>query len=120
MNDFYTEDLSKFGYRERVELEKILHAWNESGLPADFWDSEVKPAFNMNSGYVFLINSEYQTCMLRGDSLEVWHNLPYSGEEGFILDLMEDLDASSLHPDDVEYIQQYNPHFGINTKEITQ
>ena len=110
MNDFYTEDLSKFGYRERVELEKILHAWNEHGLPSDFWDSEVKPAFNMNSGYVFLVNSEYQVCMLcdgTPDTLEVWHTLPYSGEEGFIFDL-QDLDRETMHPDDIEYLEQFD------------
>lgn len=111
MQEYYTEDLSKFGYRERVELEKILHAWNEHGLPSDFWDSEVRPAFNMNSGYVFLTNSEYQACMLCSgtpDTLEIWHTLPYSGEEGFMFDL-QDLDRDTLHPDDVEYLEQYDP-----------
>ena len=110
MNDFYTEDLSKFGHRERVELEAILHAWNEHGLPSDFWDKDVRPAFNMNSGYVFLVNSEYQVCMLcegTPDTLEIWHTLPYSGEEGFMFDLA-DLDRASLHPDDVEYLEQYD------------
>jgi len=108
MQDFYTEDLSKFGQRERIELEKILHAWNEYGLPSDFWDNDVRPAFNMNSGYVFLVNSEYQCCMLCDDNLEVWHTLPYSGEEGFMFDL-QDLDRDTLHPDDVEYLEQYDP-----------
>jgi hypothetical protein len=116
MNEVYTEDLSKFGYRERKELEMILNAWNNDGLPSEFWDSEVKPAFNMNSGYVFLVNSEYQVCMLTDSGeLEIWHSLPYNGEEGFLSELIE-LDPSSLHPDDVEYIQQYSPSFG---KEIT-
>jgi hypothetical protein len=120
MQETYTEDLSKFGYREIAILKDILTLWVDSGLPADFSDDGVKPAFNISSGYVFLVNSDYQVCMPRGDSLEVWHTLPYSGEEGFILDLMEDLEASSLNPDDVEYIQQYNPHFGTTTEEITQ
>jgi hypothetical protein len=106
MTDFYTEDLSKFGYRERVELEKILHAWNEHGLPSDFWDSEVKPAFNMNSGCVFLVNSEYQVCMLCDGTLEIWHTLPYSGEEGFISELLE-LDRDAMHADDAEYLTQF-------------
>jgi len=113
MQEIYTEDLSKFGIREIAILKDILTFWVDSGLPADFSDDGVKPAFNMNSGYVFLVNSDYQVCMPRGDSLEIWHTLPYSGEEGFILDLMEDLEASSLNAEDVEYIQQYNPHFGV-------
>jgi len=76
MQEYYTEDLSKFGYRERVILEAILEAWNTHGLPSDF--------------------------------LEVWHTLPYSGEEGFMFDL-QDLDRDTLHPDDVEYLEQYDP-----------
>lgn len=118
MQDYYTEDLSKFGHTERKELEMILNAWNEDGLPADFWDSEVRPAFNMNSGYVFLVNSEYQVAMLTDEGkLEIWHSLPYGGEEGFLSYLVQ-LDPSSLHPDDVEYIQQYEPAYA--TEEITQ
>jgi len=112
MNDIYTENLADFGYRERVMLAELLQAWNEQGLPADFSDDNVRFAFNHNSGYVFLVNDEYQVAMVRNGSLEIWHNLPYSGEEGFILDLMEDLDASTLNAEDVEYIQQYNPAFG--------
>jgi len=112
MESYYTEDLSKFGYRERVELEKILHAWNEHGLPENFWDSEVKPAFNMNSGYVFLVNAEYQVAMLNGDSLEIWHTTPYNGHEGFIEDLIE-LDPDTLNSEDLEYIQQYAPEYGL-------
>lgn len=75
-----------------------------------FFDNDVKPAFNMSSGYVFLINSEYQACMLcdgTPDTLEVWHTLPYSGEEGFIFDL-QDLDRETMHPDDVEYLTQFD------------
>jgi hypothetical protein len=106
MNDAYTENLADFGYRERVELEKILHAWNEFGLPDEFYGQDVKPAFNRNSGYVFLVNSEYQTAMLNGDKLELWHFLPYSGEEGFLSDLLE-LNLDELHPDDLEYLNQY-------------
>lgn len=106
MTDAYTENLADFGYRERVELEKILHAWNEFGLPDNFWGYDVKPAFNRNSGYVFLVNSEYQTAMLNGDKLELWHFLPYSGEEGFLADLLA-FNADELHPDDLEYLNQY-------------
>jgi hypothetical protein len=40
------------------------------------------------------------------DTLEVWHTLPYSGEEGFIFDL-QDLDQDTMHVDDVEYLAQF-------------
>lgn len=112
MQQTYTEDLAQFGYRERELLIELLQAWNEQGLPADFSDENVRPAFNMSSGYVFLTNEDYQVAMIRNGSLEVWHSLPYSGQEGFIFDLMEDLKADELNSEDVEYIQQYNPAFG--------
>jgi hypothetical protein len=103
---YYTENMGEFGYREIKELSKILNAWVENGLPIDFHQEEVKPAFNKNSGYVFLVNNEYQVCMLNGDKLDIWHTLPYSGEEGFLCDLLE-LDSDSLHQDDVDYINAY-------------
>jgi hypothetical protein len=111
-NHIYTEDLARYGYRERVELEKILHAWNEHGLPSEFYDNEVRPAFNMNSGYVFLVNSDYQVAMLNGDRLEIWHTTPYNGHEGFIEDLIE-LDPDTLNSEDIEYIRQYAPEYGL-------
>ena len=61
--DAYTEDLSKFGMREIGLLRDLLDAWLNNGLPEDFLDEGVKPASNMNSGYVFLTNDEYQVCM---------------------------------------------------------
>jgi hypothetical protein len=117
MQETYTEDLSKFGYRERVELERILHAWNENGLPDGFECEQVRPAFNMNSGNVFLVNADYQTAMLNGDTLELWHFLPYSGQEGFLSDLLEECDPASLNAEDLEYLQTYAPDFGA-TLEI--
>ena len=112
MQDFYTEDLGKFGHRERVELEKILHAWNEYGLPDGFEYDNVRPAFNMNSGYVFLVNNCYQVAMLNGEKLEIWHTTPYDGHEGFIEDLTE-LDPDTLNSEDIEYIQNYTPEYGV-------
>ena len=59
----YTEDLADFGYREQEEAKNLFQAWRESGLPVDFWNNGVRIAFNMNSGYVFLTNSDYQVAM---------------------------------------------------------
>jgi hypothetical protein len=106
MENGYTENFVDFRDRERVLLVEILNAWNNNGLPLNFWDDGVKPAFNANSGYVFLVNSEYQTAMMNGDKLELWHSLPYSGQEGFIDDLLE-IDPETLNSEDVEYLQQY-------------
>lgn len=108
----YTENLADFGHRERVLLAELLNAWNANGLPDGFDCEEVRPAFNANSGNVFLVNAEYQTAMMNGDTLDLWHFLPYSGQEGFLCDLLEELEPDSLNSEDLEYLQNYAPDFG--------
>ena len=61
-----TTNLSDFGYRELAMLEDLLKAMREQGLPDDFYDEEVHPMMNQNSGNVFLTNSEYQVAMMNG------------------------------------------------------
>ncbi len=82
-----TSDLGKFGNRERGMAEDLLREWNNGNLPDEFIDDEVSIAMNMNSGCVFLTNSEYQTAMMNGDNLEMWYNCPYCGHEGFKEDM---------------------------------
>ena len=67
----YTENLADFGYREQDEAKDIFEAWKLNGLPKDFDNDGVKLAFNMNSGYVFLTNAEYQVAMC-GDNKELY------------------------------------------------
>lgn len=90
-----TENLADFGARERLELKEILEAWEKHGLPDDFIEEGVRPMMNKNSGYVFLTNSEYQTCMLQNDKLEIWHNCPNCGNEGFLFDMGNILENGS-------------------------
>lgn len=104
MDHGYTENLAEFGYRERELLVALLDEWNKNGLPNGFEYDNVRPAFNANSGNVFLVNDSYQVAMLNEDTLEIWHILPYSGEEGFLDDLLE-LDQESMHADDIDYLQ---------------
>jgi len=106
MNDYYTENIADFGYRERDMLIELLQAWQDHGLPENFSYDNVRPAFNMNSGNVFLVNDAWQVAMYSDGKIEEWHTLPYGGEEGFISDLLE-LDRESLHPDDLEYIDHF-------------
>ncbi len=106
----YTENLSDFGYRELKEAGKLLTAIS-NGLPEDFYDDGIKVAFNMNSGYVFLTNSDYQVAMYddESDSLYSFYCTPYEGLEGSYEDLLLDLD--NMHPEDREFmhdIKQYN------------
>lgn len=102
--DPYTEDLSDFGMREIEALRDILTAWIDNGLPDDFWDSGVKPAFNRNSGYVFLVNDEYQTCMEVDGRLESFYTTPDSGHEGFYEDLLYEANESWEYGD-LEYLK---------------
>lgn len=81
-----TTDISNFRNRERKVLIDLLTAWNEQGLPDDFYEEDVVPMFNRNSGYVFLTNSEYQICMMNDDKLEIWYTCSYCGHEGFAED----------------------------------
>jgi len=82
-----TTSLSDFGFLELKQLEALIRAYREQGLPDDFWNEDVTPMFNKNSGVVFLTNSEYQVAMLNGDTLESWHNCPECGHEGFAEDM---------------------------------
>lgn len=105
MTNYYTENLAEFGYREIEMLNEMLTAWVNYGLPEGFENAGVKPAFNKNSGNVFLVNDEYQVAMLNDDDqLKVFHNLPHGGAEGFLTDLITELSPQSLNSDDLEYI----------------
>jgi hypothetical protein len=82
-----TTDFSDFGRQERKEMIKILLAWDEDGLPSDFYDDKVTFMFNQDSGNVFLVNSEYQVAMRNGDKLESFYVCPQCGHECFLEDI---------------------------------
>ena len=96
-----TTNLAQFGNRELVEVRDLLDAMLNSGLPSDFYEDAVQPMFNMNSGHVFLTNSDYQVCMLNGDKLESFYSSPYAGLEGFYDDLKEEYE--DMHEEDKEW-----------------
>lgn len=108
-SNVYTENMADIMScdRERAMVLEIMQVWDKDGLPDNFYDDGVKFAFNRNSGYVFLVNDEYQCLMLNGDELELYYSSPYEGHEGFINDLfdeyMEDKDA--WHEDDIEWLK---------------
>ena len=94
--------LEDFGARERRLLKDLLEAWDKQGLPEDFQDDEVIFAFNWNSGNVFLSNSEYQVAMITDDGkLELWHNCPYCGHEGF----KDEMQHEPEDPDCTRYLE---------------
>lgn len=104
-NDPYTENLADFGYREYEKLKKILEAWFDgNGLPDDFDDSGVRPAFNRNSGYVFLTNDDYQVAIEVDGQLESFYTTPYEGFEGTYDELIEEADED-WNDEDLEYLK---------------
>lgn len=90
MKEVTTTDFSKFGHRERKLAQILLTEWNENGLPEDFEGDEVTIMLNLNSGNVFLTNSEFQVAMMNGDKLESFYTDFETGEEGFKDELSEE------------------------------
>ena len=78
-----TTDLADFGFHDRENLIELLAGWNQQGLPTGFYDDEVRPMMNRNSGNVFLTNSDYQVAMMKDSKLEMWHTCHNCGHEGF-------------------------------------
>lgn len=110
MREITTTDLSKFGHCQREELEDVLRAWRLNGLPDDFENDQVVPIFNMESGKVFLTNSEYQVCMLDGieaneGKLQSFYTCPYCGHAGF--------KAEMAHISQDDMCRDYMRHLGV-------
>lgn len=102
MSNYYTENLSEFGFREILILNEILTIWINAGLPESFESTGIRPALNKQSGYVFLVNDDYQVAMMNGSELEIFHTLPYSGIEGFLSDLITENRPEDLNHEDVD------------------
>lgn len=119
MTETYTENLADIlkCARERNEFRKILNAWDANGLPENFDENNVRPAFNRNSGNVFLVNGDYQVAMLNGDKLEEFYSTPYEGHEGFISDLME-IEPDTMNEEDVQYIVDIIVNNNLTDNEI--
>jgi hypothetical protein len=105
INESYTDDLGEIiiHARERGICQDILNAWGKYGLPEDFEENGIKFAFNRNSGYVFLTNSDYQVAMLNNGKLKMFYSTPYSGHEGFFEDLVDEMDED-WELEDIEYL----------------
>ncbi len=103
-DDPVVTDLSQFGYRERKMAAELLTA-SCNGLPDDFSGDGMTVAMNVNSGYVFLTNADYQVAMMNGDNLESWYTCPECGHEGF----KEDME----HGDDDAECRRYLNDIGV-------
>jgi hypothetical protein len=116
-DNIYTEDLGDIisCSLKRRKVMQILNAWDKNGLPDDFSNSGVKVAINRNSGFVFLVNEEYQCCMELDGELQSFYTTPYEGKEGFWAELVEEY--PTMHHDDQEYMRDISN--GRDLPEVT-
>lgn len=107
-NSTYTENMAEIMACsiERKEVLAIMQAWDKNGLPDNFYLENVRFAYNRSSGYVFLVNDDYQCVMMNGDVLEMFYTSPYEGREGFIEDLFDAYmgDTDAWHIEDAEWL----------------
>lgn len=115
-DSIYTENLEDFGSRER----KMASALLDKPLPSAFADSGVKLAMNKNSGYVFLVNDDYQCAMINcdNDQLEIFHSTPHEGYEGFLIELLNGYEPSDLNSADADYLRNAIKAEDLNEDEI--
>ena len=77
-----TNDLSQFGIRELNLAADLLKAYVKE--QPEFLGEGVQVWSNMNSGYVFLSDNDYNVAMLNeDDKLEQFFSCPECGQEGF-------------------------------------
>ena len=84
-----TQDLSKFGYREKDMAADLLKAHRTDKDDTVFLGDGVTIKFNPNSGCVFLLDDDCNTAMMNGDNLEDWLSCPECGNEGFKEDIKD-------------------------------
>lgn len=106
MNDpVVTADLSKFGCREIDMAAELLQALTRASrsptIDRRYMDG-LTINMNINSGYVFLSDENYNCYMMNGDQLEQYLSSPYDGHEGFYDELVDQY--GDMHPDDKEWL----------------
>lgn len=82
-----TRDLMDFGIRELRLAARLLSLLKTAQDRTMRLGETVTPEFNPDSGYVFLIDSNFNVAMVNGDTLEDWLMCPQCGVEGFASDL---------------------------------
>ncbi len=83
--------LAAFGSRERFMAGELLLAWsNETwASDTDHLEDDTKLEFNPNSGYVYLVDEDFNVVMLNSnDKLENWLYCFDCGTEGFRSDVL--------------------------------
>jgi len=79
-----TSDLSKFGFREKEMAAELLTAYCKDCT--DFLGDKVSVFMNMNSGYVFLSDEDFNVGVLEDDKIVQFFSCPECGAEGTLSD----------------------------------
>ena len=76
VTEIVTSDLSKFGYREIEMASELLKNYNDCIKIlefSDFADTSITLQMNTNSGYVFLVNDDFQVLMMKERTIQNLH-----------------------------------------------
>lgn len=82
-----TRDLMDFGTKELRLAGRLLSLLRTSSDHTMRLGDKVTPEMNFDSGYVFLIDSDFNVAMVNGDRLEDWLMCQQCATEGFVSDL---------------------------------
>lgn len=85
-----TQDYSEFGQVEREEAGLLLATFGTSKDDTLFLENDISVEFNPNSGYVFLVDGDYNTAMMNDGRLENFFSCPNCGNEGMQSDFKEE------------------------------
>ena len=103
--EIVTTDLSKYGYTELIEAAELLKAYSERN--AKFLGDGLTLNFNMNSGYVFLSDEDYNVGLLTDDGkLEQFFSCSNCGFEGFKEDFIDIKQHETESDDCLEQIEE--------------
>lgn len=100
-----TQNLADFGKIERDEAAELLSALGSHRDDTRFFgDRGVAVEFNPMSGYVFLVDEDFNVAMMNDNRLEDFHTCPNCGGEGVASDFREDnrSECCQEYADDLE------------------
>lgn len=103
-------ELSLLGYRECGMFAQLLEAWSDRGLSnlaRKYFEGLEDWGYNPNSGFVFLVDQDYNVLMFNESIglLDLFLVTPDEGVEGFLEDLL--IDFKNLVPEDQDFVLEY-------------
>ena len=103
-------ELSLLGYRECGMLGQLLEAWSDralTNLAKKYFEGLEDWGYNPNSGFVFLVDQDYNVLMYNQSVglLDLFLVTPKEGQEGFIEDLL--IEYEDLEYEDKEFVLNF-------------